>query len=246
VKHRLGDAPAHAHRLGDAPAHSRAALLVVRGLRKTFTGGMEPVHALRGVSLEVEPEEVVAVVGPSGSGKTTLLMALLGWDTPDAGDVVWRGETLPHLGRLGWDEVAIAGQRLGLVEELTVEENVELPLTIAGVPEHERAERVETALEALALDAIADRPPAATSLGEQQRTAVARALIRAPRLFVADEPTSHQDTERKRLVFRRLDEHKSLGGACLVATHDPDTLALCDRILRMDSGALEETAGSAR
>lgn len=223
----------------------REPLLSVRGLRKTFTGGVEPVHALRGVSLEIEPEEVVAIVGPSGSGKTTLLMALLGWDTPDAGDVVWRGETLPHLGRLEWDEVAIAGQRLGLVEELTVEENVELPLTIAGMPEGERAERVANALEALALDSLADRPPAATSLGEQQRTAIARALIREPRLLVADEPTSHQDRERKRLVFGRLEEHKSRGGSCLVATHDPETLAFCDRILHMDSGVLE-TAESLR
>jgi putative ABC transport system ATP-binding protein len=221
-------------------------LLAVRALRKTFTGGIEPVHALRGVSFEIEPEEVVAIVGPSGSGKTTLLMTLLGWDAPDAGDVVWLGEPLPHLGRLGWDEVAVAGQRLGLVEELTVEENVELPLTIAGMPPHERGERVARALEALALDSIADRPPAATSLGEQQRTAVARALVRAPRLLFADEPTSHQGAERKRLVFRRLDEHKSLGGACLVATHDPDTLAFCDRILHMDSGALEAAAGTAR
>lgn len=219
-------------------------LLQIRDLRKTFTGGVEPVHALRGVSLDVAPEEVVAIVGPSGSGKTTLLMAVLGWDEPDSGDVVWRGEALPHLGRLGWDQVAVAGQRLGLVEELSVEENVELALTIAGVDEYERAERVEHALTALALVGIADRTPAATSLGEQQRTALARALVRAPRLLLADEPTSHQDAERKRLVFRRLDEHKTLGGSCLVATHDPETLAFCDRILYMDSGALQEPAGT--
>lgn len=224
----------------------RAPLLEVRDLRKTFTGGIEPVHALRGVSLAIGPEEVVAIVGPSGSGKTTLLMSLLGWDVPDAGDVTWRGEVRPHLGALEWDEVAIAGQRLGLIEELTIEENVELPLTIAGLPEHERADRVEHALESLALDGIADRAPAATSLGEQQRTAIARALVRSPRLLLADEPTSHQDAERKRLVFRRLEEHTSLGGSCLVATHDPDTLAFCDRILRMESGALEEPAETAR
>jgi putative ABC transport system ATP-binding protein len=220
-------------------------LLEVRGLRKTYTGGIEPVHALRGVTLEVGAEEVVAVVGPSGSGKTTLLMALLGWDVPDAGDVTWRGEVLPHLGRLEWDEVAVAGQRLGLVEELTVEENVELPLTIAGVPEDERAERVAHAIASLDLEGVADRPPFTASLGEQQRTALARALVRAPRLLLADEPTSHQDAERKRLVFRRLDEHKSLGGSVLVATHDPDTLAYCDRILRMESGALDQPAAAA-
>jgi ABC-type lipoprotein export system ATPase subunit len=105
---------------------------------------------------------------------------------------------------------------------------------------------VDRALTGLDLDAIADRVPAATSLGEQQRTAIARALVRAPRLFVADEPTSHQDAERKRLVFRRLDEHKSLGGACLVATHDPETLAFCDRILHIDSGLLVEPADTSR
>ncbi|HEX2196877.1 MAG TPA: ATP-binding cassette domain-containing protein [Actinomycetota bacterium] len=221
-------------------------LVEVRALRKTFTGGIAPVHALRDVSLSIAPEEVVAVVGPSGSGKTTLLMALLGWDVPDAGDVVWRGREMAHLGALGWDELAVAGQRLGLVEELTVEENVELPLAIAGVAEDDRDERVAAALASLALDGVADRVPAATSLGEQQRTAIARALVRGPRLLLADEPTSHQDAERKRLVFRRLDEHKSMGGSCLVATHDPDTLAFCDRILHMDSGALEEPAESAR
>lgn len=221
-------------------------LLEVRGLTKTFTGGLEPVRALREVTLRIAPEEVVAIVGPSGSGKTTLLMALLGWDLPDAGHVTWRGETLRHLGGLGWDEVAVAGQRLGLVEELTLEENVDLPLTIAGVPEDERLERVADALEGLALGGVADRVPAETSLGEQQRTAIARALVRAPRLLLADEPTSHQDDERRRLLFRRLDEHKSLGGSCLVATHDPDTLAFCDRILHMDSGALEQPAGTPR
>lgn len=221
-------------------------ILEAQGLTKTFTGGLEPVHALRQASLLIEPEEVVAVVGPSGSGKTTLLMTLLGWDVPDAGEVTWRGRTVPHLGGVGWDELAVAGQRLGLVEELTVEENVELPLTIAELPEDERGELVAGALEALALDGVADRVPAETSLGEQQRTAIARALIRGPRLLLADEPTSHQDAERKRLVFRRLDEHKSLGGSCLVATHDPDTLAFCDRILHMDSGVLEQPAGARR
>lgn len=221
-------------------------LLAVRGLRKTFTGGAEPVHALRGVSLEVAPEEVVAVVGPSGSGKTTLLLALLGWDEPDGGDVVWRGDARPHLGDLNWGELGVVGQRLGLVEELTVSENVELPLTIAGLPEHEREDAVERALEDLDLGELADQHPPATSLGEQQRTAIARALIRGPRLLVADEPTSHQDAARKRLVFRRLDEHRSLGGSCLIATHDPETLAYCDRIVRMDSGAVVAPAESPR
>lgn len=214
------------------------AVLQVRGLTKTFTRGLEPVHALRDAHLTVSEEEVVALVGPSGSGKTTLLMSLLGWDLPDGGDVLWEGRALPHLGGLGWDEVAVVGQRLGLVAELTVEDNVELPLMIDGVAESERTDRVEEALESLDLTEIATHYPAEASLGEQQRTALARALIRRPKLLLADEPTSHQDAARKRLVFARLAEHKERGGCCLVSTHDPDTLAFCDRILGIDSGVL--------
>lgn len=214
-------------------------VLEARGLTKTFTHGLEPVHALRGASLTVASEEVVALAGPSGSGKTTLLMTLLGWDLPDDGDVVWEGRTLPHLGDLDWGEVALVGQRLGLVDELTIEDNVELPLMIEGVAPGERADRVEGALESLDLAELAGRYPAEASLGEQQRTAIARALIGRPRLLLADEPTSHQDAERKRLVFARLSEHKERGGCCLVATHDPDTLAFCDRIVGIESGAVE-------
>ncbi|HEV2754713.1 MAG TPA: ATP-binding cassette domain-containing protein [Actinomycetota bacterium] len=220
------------------------AVLEVRGLTKTFTHGLEPVHALRGATLAVASEEVVALAGPSGSGKTTLLMTLLGWDLPDDGDVVWVGRTLPHLGPLDWGEVALVGQRLGLVSELTIEDNVELPLMIEGVAPGERADRVDQALESLDLGEIADHYPAEASLGEQQRAAIARALIRGPRLLLADEPTSHQDAERKRLVFARLSEHKARGGCCLVATHDPETLAFCDRVLRIGSGALEDGGGA--
>ena len=218
------------------------AILEVRGLTKTFTRGLEPVHALRDARLSVGEEEVVALVGPSGSGKTTLLMTLLGWDLADTGDVLWGGRALPHLGELGWDEVAVVGQRLGLVGELTVEDNVELPLMIAGVPEGDRAELVENALESLDLTEIADHYPAEASLGEQQRTAMARSLIRRPKLLLADEPTSHQDAARKRLVYARLAEHKERGGGCLVATHDPDTLAFCDRVVRIESGAIQQDA----
>lgn len=221
-------------------------VLEVRGLTKTFTRGLEPVHALRQASLSVAAEEVVALVGPSGSGKTTLLMTVLGWDLADAGDVVWLDRPLPHLGELDWGDVALVGQRLGLVGELTVEDNVELPLMIAGVPEQERAARVEAALESLDLGEIADHHPAEASLGEQQRTALARALIREPRLLLADEPTSHQDAARKRLVFARLTEHKERGGCCLVATHDPDTLAFCDRVVHMASGELETATSESR
>jgi putative ABC transport system ATP-binding protein len=218
-------------------------VLEVRGLTKTFTRGLEPVHALRGAHLSVAAEEIVGLVGPSGSGKTTLLMTLLGWDLPDGGDVVWDGRVLPHLGDLDWGEVALVGQRLGLVAELTVEDNVELPLMIAGVPAGERADEVDKALESLDLAEIAVHHPAEASLGEQQRTAIARALIRRPRLLLADEPTSHQDAERKRLVFARLAEHKAQGGCCLVATHDPDTLASCDRVVTIESGEIRAAAG---
>jgi putative ABC transport system ATP-binding protein len=223
----------------------RRPVLEARGLTKTFTHGLEPVHALRDASFALAAEETVALVGPSGSGKTTLLMTLLGWDLPDGGDVVWEGRTLPHLGGLDWGEVALVGQRLGLVTELTIEDNVELPLMIAGVPAGESTDRVDEALESLDLGEIASHYPGEASLGEQQRTAIARALIRRPRLLLADEPTSHQDAQRRRLVLARLSEHKERGGCCLIATHDPDTLAFCDRVLQIGSGSLAG-AGAAR
>lgn len=212
---------------------SGPAVVGIRNLSKSYRRGPETVHALREVSFDLLEGEVVALLGPSGSGKTTLLNILCGWDRPDEGEVTWTDESLDHL---DWTATSIVPQRLGLVEELTIYENVELPLALAGSPEADAAQRVETLLGALGLEHISRHHPGETSLGEQQRTALARSLVSGPRLLLADEPTGHQDAESERAVFRALRSHASEGGTCLVATHNLDATRYCHRRLRVDDG----------
>jgi putative ABC transport system ATP-binding protein len=205
---------------------------------KTYRRGAERVEALRGVSLSLEPSQVTALVGPSGSGKTTLLAVLCGWERPDEGDLRWA----PELGTGGggapaWGELAMVPQALGLIEDLTVAENVALPARLAG----RRADQARAAelLERFGLEKLARRLPAETSLGEQQRTAVARALLLGPALIVADEPSAHQDAGWARVVFGALADAADEGAACLIATHDPEGLAFADRVLEMEDGRLK-------
>jgi len=212
---------------------NREPLLRIRNLSKRFRRGPETVHALRAVSFDLFEGEVVAIVGPSGSGKTTLLNILCGWDQPDDGEIEWANRSR---GRLDWSTTTIVPQRLGLVAELSIHENVELPLALAGMNEADATSPVETLLKSLGLDHISEHLPAEASLGEQQRTALARALVTGPRLLLADEPTGHQDADSERAVFRGLRSHAATGGTCLVATHNLEATRFCNRILRVDDG----------
>jgi putative ABC transport system ATP-binding protein len=213
--------------------------LLVRagGLRKSYRRGAESVHALRGVGLELHEGELVALVGPSGSGKSTLLNVLAGWERPDAGGVAWAGGD-PGPGGPPWATLALVPQTFGLLEELSVRENVELPLRLAGVAAAERGRRAGEALQAFGIDALADRTPGDGSLGEQQRTALARALVAAPRLLLCDEPTGHQDAAWAKHVFQALLEATRQGGACLVATHSEQAVHFADRVLGLRDGQL--------
>jgi putative ABC transport system ATP-binding protein len=147
------------------------ALLHVLDVHKSYRRGPEEVHALRGVSFELGVGEIVALVGPSGSGKTTLLNVLCGWEWPDQGDVRWADGSDTSADRRGWSEIGILPQSLGLVEELSVYENVELPSRLAGSKEKESEKaRIDELLATFGLDELADRAPSEVSLGEQQRT----------------------------------------------------------------------------
>ncbi|WP_029430580.1 ABC transporter ATP-binding protein [Blastococcus sp. URHD0036] len=204
------------------------------GLVKSYRRGREDVHALRGVSLEVAPGELVALLGRSGSGKSTLLNCLLGWERPDAGTVDVPGVLVPQ--DAPWTTVAVVPQQFGLLEELTVEGNVVLPARLAG---HEDPAAAATAvLEALRLDSLADRLPAEVSLGEQQRTALARALVVRPAFVLADEPTGHLDEELTGTVLGVLRSACAAGTGVLVASHDPAVVASADRVLRLEDGLL--------
>lgn len=222
-----------------------APLVEIQGLEKSYRRGPEVVHALRRASLTLHRSRVVALMGPSGSGKTTLLSILCGWERADAGEVTWVDGSPPSLPEdQPWERVAILPQDLGLVEELTVRENVELPLRLSGRLDAAGRDRATALLEGLGLDRLADRLPNEASLGEQQRTALARALVVSPRLLLADEPTAHQDAGRAKAVFGALRLAAREGTSCLVATHNPEAVKHVDAIVGIRDGRVSVSAAA--
>lgn len=215
-----------------------SAVLSVTDLTRSYQRGPELVHALRGVTFELEAGEVVALAGPSGSGKSTLLNIIGGWEHADKGELSWSPGVTAEVAR-NWLHMGLIPQRLGLLEDLTAAENVELPLLLSGVDRSEAGERALGLMQQLDIAHLSDRLPAAASLGEQQRICAARALIMDPMVILADEPTGNQDASRRGKVFDALRDVASRGGACLVATHDPHVIDHCDRILRMHDGEIE-------
>ncbi len=195
---------------------------------KRYHRGREIVTAVDQVSLELSLGSLVALVGPSGSGKTTLLNLIVGGDVPDEGLI----DGPPA--QADWSRLAIVPQAIGLLPELTMGENVGLPLRLGAAV----ATGARAAMESLGIGALADRPPEETSLGEQQRAAVARALVTGPALLVADEPTSHQDEANTDRVIDELAAAAAAGSCVFVATHDRRMLGRCDRVLRMTDGAV--------
>ena len=217
-----------------------ASVVRARGVGKSYRRGDEAVHAVTDVSMEVREGEVVALVGRSGSGKSTLLNLIGGWEEADTGIIEVLGEGTSR--QPSWKDVAVLPQRLGLLDELTIRENVEYPARLAGELSAVR-ERTDRLLDSLDLEVLRDRFPRETSIGEQQRAALARALVLSPRLLLVDEPTSHQDEVRAGLVLGELRRASHEGTACLVATHDESAVRTFDRVLTMADGRLSEPSG---
>ena len=205
-----------------------SALVALQGVHKEHRTGAGVVIALAGLDLAVAAGEVVALLGPSGSGKSSVLQLLCGWEAPDAGTIVWSPEVAPAD---RWHQLAIVPQGLGLLDELSVRENVELPARL-GSPVHD----VDGVLERLGLGHLADRQPSATSLGEQQRVAVARAVVARPALLLADEPTSNQDAASAMRVLDEVAQLAAGGAGCLIATHSRDAAHRADRVLELRDG----------
>ncbi|HSV65177.1 MAG TPA: ATP-binding cassette domain-containing protein [Mycobacteriales bacterium] len=213
-------------------------VVVGRGLAKSYRRGAEEVHALRDVDLELAAGELVALVGPSGSGKSTLLNVLCGWERPDGGGLDWRGELAGRAPeQFAWAELALVPQALGLLADLTLRENITMPALLTRRLD-ELGPRAEHLMELFGMAHLAGRYPRQASLGEQQRCAVARALLLRPALLLADEPTAHQDAAWTRTLFTTFRQLALAGSACLIATHDPRTWAHADRFLLMRDGEL--------
>jgi putative ABC transport system ATP-binding protein len=219
-----------------------AAAVELIGVSKSYRRGDELVHALRSVSLTLARGEAVALVGPSGCGKSTTLNLVAGVDRPDEGAVIVAGT---DLARAGEDElvrarrraIGIVFQSFYLMPHLTVEENVALPLALDG---RRDAARVLALIRRVGLEHRIGHFPAELSGGEQQRTAVARALVHRPAVVLADEPTGALDSASGAAVLALMDElRREEGSALLLATHDPAVAAFAARVVRMRDGALE-------
>jgi len=218
-------------------------LLVATDLRKDYPMDAGTVHALRGVSLRIDPGEYVAIAGPSGCGKSTLLQLIGGIDTPSGGTVELLGTRLDllsdrELTRLRLTRLGFVFQRFHLLPVLTARENVELPMAEAGVPARERRTRADELLAYVGLAARGGHRPTQLSGGEMQRVAIARALANRPALLLADEPTGELDAATGRDIldlFRRLNDD---GGTLVVVTHDERLAAQAGRVVHMLDGAV--------
>lgn len=219
--------------------------LRLTGVSREHGSGDTVVHALRGVSLEVWPGELVAVMGPSGSGKSTLLNLAGALDRPTSGEIAIDGLVLgglkaEQLAQLRRRRVGVVFQSYNLIPALTAAENIALPLELDGQPVLAARQQARAVLKDLGLSGLADRFPDQLSGGQQQRVAIARALMQESRVLLADEPVASLDPDAARMVLalmRRL--AKSRGLAVLCTLHQPHLAAeFADRTLHMRSGRI--------
>ena len=222
-------------------------MLRADGLTKTVGSGRARRQILDRITLQIEADEVVAVLGRSGSGKSTLLHLLGGLDRPDAGQITVAGEPMTGLGdralaRLRLRHVGFVFQQFQLIEECSGLENVLLPTRLPGAPSG-GARRAAALIEELRLDHVADHLPHELSGGEQQRFAVARALVNDPELILADEPTGSLDAENGAAALELLRGLR--GRAVVIVTHEPEAAGIADRVLALADGRLSPTSTSA-
>lgn len=227
------------------------AILKLDGLSRTFKQGEREISVLNGASAAIYPGESVALVGPSGAGKSTLLHIAGLLETPTAGSVIMGGRDCSKLGddertRIRRSDVGFIYQFHQLLPEFSALENVVLPQMILGTPRKAANARATELLTTLGLGHRLDHRPAQLSGGEQQRTAICRALANKPKLILADEPTGNLDPKTSELVFHELiGLFKSEGVAALIATHNLELASRMDRVLRMENGQLVEVAPGA-
>lgn len=224
------------------------AYIEIRSLTKTFaTNGVE-TPALRGVALEIEQGEFVALVGPSGSGKSTLFHCLGGLLRPTSGSIRIAGEEITaipphHLADFRLRTVGFVFQAYNLITVLTALENVEYVMLLQGVPPAERQARAEAILRKVGLDDYVHRRPNEMSGGQQQRVAVARAVAAEPKLILADEPTANLDSKTGGALMDLMrDLNREKGMTFLFATHDPMVMERASRIIRLRDGQVDEAA----
>ena len=220
-------------------------LIETRDLWKTYVMGQEEIHALRGVSIEIERGEYVAIMGPSGSGKSTLMNLIGCLDTPTKGSYLLNGKEVgsmndDELARIRNEEIGFVFQTFNLLPRATALHNVELPLVYAGVPGKVRQERAKAALEKVELTARAAHRPNELSGGQRQRVAIARALVNEPSILLADEPTGNLDSKTGNEIMGVFDRLHAAGNTIILVTHEADIAAYAHRAIHIRDGQIEK------
>jgi putative ABC transport system ATP-binding protein len=223
------------------------ALIETRDLWKTYVMGDEEIHALRGVTIEIERGEYVAIMGPSGSGKSTLMNLIGCLDTPSKGSYLLNEKEVAamnddELARIRNEEIGFVFQTFNLLPRATALHNVELPLVYAGVSGKARQDRAKAALEKVELTSRASHRPNELSGGQRQRVAIARALVNDPSILLADEPTGNLDSKTGNEImglFARLHEG---GNTIILVTHEADIAAYAHRVINIRDGQVEKDA----
>lgn len=221
------------------------ALIETVDLWKSYQMGDETIHALRGVSIQIERGEYVAIMGPSGSGKSTLMNLIGCLDTPTKGSYLLNNKQVSQmddneLARIRNEEIGFVFQTFNLLPRATALRNVELPLVYAGVTSKEREARARAALEKVELGARMGHRPNELSGGQRQRVAIARALVNNPSILLADEPTGNLDSKTGveiMALFARLHE---AGNTIVLVTHEPDVAAYAHRAIHIRDGQVEQ------
>jgi putative ABC transport system ATP-binding protein len=218
-------------------------MIGLRGIERVFRVGEEEVHALRGVSLDVAQGEYLSIMGPSGSGKSTLLNLIGLLDRPNAGRYELDGRDVTELSddeqaRVRREKIGFVFQFFHLVPRLTAEQNIELPMVLAGIDPPERGPRLKKLLAEYGLEARARHRPDQLSGGQCQRVAIARAMAMRPAVILADEPTGNLDRHTGQEVMAVLERVHGGGGTVLLVTHDPEIGGRAHRRLRMVDGAV--------
>jgi putative ABC transport system ATP-binding protein len=232
---------------GDLLAHDAvpAALISMREIWRTYEMGAEQLHALRGVSFDVQRGEYLAIIGPSGSGKSTLMNLIGCLDTPSKGRY-WINSKLvsemedDELARIRNQEIGFVFQTFNLLARATALHNVELPLIYAGVSSADRRERAERALSSVELSDRMTHRPNELSGGQRQRVAIARALVNHPSILLADEPTGALDSKTSMEIMALFERLHGEGNTIIVVTHEHDIAARAHRVVHIRDGEIEK------
>src|ERR671913_625789 len=220
-------------------------LIETRDLWKTYVMGEEEIHALRGVSIQIERGEYVAIMGPSGSGKSTLMNLIGCLDTPSKGSYLLNNKEVAsmnddELARIRNEEIGFVFQTFNLLPRATALHNVELPLIYGGVPSRERQEMATHALGAVDLTDRMMHRPNELSGGQRQRVAIARALVNHPSILLADEPTGALDTATSFEIMNLFERLHEEGNTIILVTHEHDIAARAHRIISIRDGLIEK------